>query len=463
MELARIAQNLPGVEPIVARGDVIAVKLGGQTIPVGRDGRFLLHFGHVPPRSITSAAQLFRRGFDPKAIAGKVVVVGVTGAGGTDVVTTPMQAQAYGLHVQAQAVDAILRGGWLARPAWARITEFVAGALLALLAILLFPRLRGRWIVTVPTALIAIVVAASWFSFAGFGILIDPLTPLLIGGAAGLTIAAALFVEAVIEERRLRAELLDERLSAARAAGEMAAAHNIQIGMLPPHASLAALDPAIDLDAILEPARSIGGDFYDAFRLADGRTAFLIGDVTGKGVPAALFMALSKALARSALERQQTDLASAVALLSTELARDNAEDMFVTMLIGVIDSTSGAVTLVNAGHENPLIVRGDGRIEEFVMEGGPPVCAAEDFPYEAESLSLAAGEGLLVVTDGVTEAQDATGRFLDRDRMMAALGQLRPDWTARDATILLTQTVRDFEAGTEPSDDLTVLAMRRRG
>jgi serine phosphatase RsbU (regulator of sigma subunit) len=136
--------------------------------------------------------------------------------------------------------------------------------------------------------------------------------------------------------------------------------------------------------------------------------------------------------------------------------------MFVTMLIGVIHSATGHVTLVNAGHENPLIVRSDGRIEEFAMEGGPPVCAAEDFPYEAESLSLGAGDGLLLITDGVTEAQNGSGQFLDRDRMMAALAGLPRDWTARDATILLTRAVRDFEAGSEPSDDLTVLALRRR-
>jgi serine phosphatase RsbU (regulator of sigma subunit)/CHASE2 domain-containing sensor protein len=462
MELARIALDLPGVELMLARGNLAGVKLGTRIVPVRPDGRFLLHFGEVPPHSITSAAQIFRRGFDSKVFAGKVIVIGVTGAGGTDVVTTPLQSQGYGLHVQAQAVDAILRGGWLERPAWAPAFELTVGALLALLAVLLFPRLQGRWIVGVPIALVAFVLGGSWFGFVRLNLLIDPVTPLLIGGAAGVAVAVTLFGEAAAERRRLRFELLEERLGAARAAGEMTAAHNIQVGMLPPHASLAALDPAIDLDALLEPARSIGGDFYDAFRLADGRIVFLVGDVTGKGVPAALFMALSKALSRSALERRQDDLAAAVALLSTELARDNAEDMFVTMLIGVIDGASGMVTLVNAGHENPLIVRGDGRIEEFAMEGGPPVCAAEDFPYEAESFALAAGEGLLLVTDGVTEAQNEAGAFFDRARTMATLDRLAPDWTAKGATELLTRAVRDFEAGAEPSDDLTVMALRRR-
>jgi serine phosphatase RsbU (regulator of sigma subunit) len=206
----------------------------------------------------------------------------------------------------------------------------------------------------------------------------------------------------------------------------------------------------------------VGGDFYDAVDLGGGRIGFLIGDVTGKGVPAALFMALSKALSKSMLLRQGDDLETAVTALDEELSRDNSEDMFVTMLIGIFDDASGRLTMVNAGHENPLLVRADGSVSELAMDGGPPLCAACGFAYAAETIMLEPGDGLVVVTDGVTEAQDPAGGFFERHRAIGLLSLMPGDWRARAATDGIVSAVRAFEAGGEPSDDLTVLALRRR-
>ena len=461
LELARIASKVEEVRPVVRHDALHAIGLGGRAIPVDRDGRFRLHFGRVRGENITSAADIFRRRFRSGRLAGKVVVISLTGAGTVDVVNTPIEAQTYGVRVQAQAVDAILRGAWLVRPAWARAAEPATGGLLALIAILLFPRLRRAWAFAVPAGVALAVIAVSWLAFDRFDTLLDPLGPLLIGGAAALAVLVAMFVESGIVQRRLQGALVQERVSAARAAGELEAARDIQLGMLPTRASLAALDPLIDIDAILEPARAVGGDFYDAFSLGDGRVAVLIGDVTGKGVPAALFMALSKALARSIILRERDDLAAAAAMLSAELARDNRQDMFVTMLIAIADGRSGELLMVNAGHENPLLVRRDGSVTEHAMEGGPPLCVVDDFPYAMERLTLGAGEGLVFVTDGVTEAQDAAGAFFDRDRAIAVLQDLPGGWRAADATTTILRAVRAFEAGAEASDDLTVLALVR--
>ncbi len=461
VELARIAAGLPGVAPRLSGGRLDSVALGPHTIPVASDGRYRVHFGRMPPRAIVSAADLFRRGFDRRLIAGKVVVLGVTGAGGVDIVSTPLEASAYGPYVQAQAVDAVQRGGWLTRPLRAPLAELAAGLVLAFAAVLLVARVGGGVAVGFAAAIVGIAFAMAWFAFAAMGLLFDPLTPLLIGGAAAAGVFVAFAIETSLLQQRLRAALLEERLSAARAAGELEAARNIQRGMLPPGAQLAALDDRIDLDARLEPARAIGGDFYDAFALPDGRILFMVGDVTGKGVPAALFMALSKALARSAIERNLDDLGAAVATLSAELSRDNSEDMFVTLLIGTVDPANGALALVNAGHENPLLCHAGGTVEELAMSGGPPVCVADDFPYETERFALGPGDGLVVVTDGVTEAQDAAGGFLDRAGAVAVLAALPRGWRADEATVALMHAVRSFEDGTEPSDDLTVLALRR--
>ena len=130
--------------------------------------------------------------------------------------------------------------------------------------------------------------------------------------------------------------------------------------MLLPRASLRTVSPRVEIDAVLQPARSVGGDLYDAFMIDGNHLCFLVGDVTGKGVPASLFMALSKALSRSILVRPGIGLAEAVDGINSELSRDNGQMMAVSLLVGVLDLTDGRLDLCCAGHENPLIVAVDG-------------------------------------------------------------------------------------------------------
>jgi adenylate cyclase len=448
---------------VVAGGRLRAIGLGGRRIAADPDGRMRLRFGSLPPGTVTSAALLLQRGYGAQAFRGKIVIVGLGAAGTADVVTTPIDRETYGTFVQAQAVDAIVHGGALIRPWWAPLAEWGAAAGLTLLAILLFPRLRGAAIALVPLLLVAGLGGGSFLLFAQAGLLLDPLRPLIVGGAAALAVAAALFAEQAIRQRRLRLALAEQRVAAARAAGELEAAREIQLGMLPPREGLATLHPAVDLDARLEPARSIGGDFYDAIRLDGDRLCVLVGDVTGKGVPAALFMALSRALSKSVLLREQADLAAAVATIDAELSRDNRQDMFVTMLVGVLDAASGRLDWCNAGHENPLRVDAAGAVEAVPLVGGPPLCVVAGFPYEVETMWLAPGEGVILVSDGLTEAQNEARDFFGRDRAAAILAGWTADRPARDATDRLAQAVRAFEAGADPSDDLTVVALRWRG
>jgi len=453
LELARTGS---GAEAIGVSANRIS--LGERSVAMDAEGRMMLHFGAVPASRISSAADLLRRNFPANAFAGKIVLVGLAAEGSADIVTTPMVAEGYGVLVQAQAVDAILRGGWLARPAWAPVAEWGAGALLALLLIQLLPgRKKGRMMA--PVVLAAGIIVTAWFAFDAASLLLDPVRPLLLGGGTAAGLIAAIFVETRHERERLQEDLVRERITAAAAEGELQAARAIQLGMLPPRASLARLDPRIEIDALLEAAKSVGGDFYDAVLLGGDRLGFSIGDVTGKGIPASLFMALSKALAKSVMLREAGDLARAAAMLNDELSRDNEEAMSVTMLIGVIDLSTGAVTMISAGHENPLRIARDGSVSEEALEGGPPFCVV-DYPYPAETLTLAAGEALVLVTDGVTEAQDNDGALFGRKRALVAAAA---GGHATDITEAVVQAVRKFEAGAEASDDLTILAIRYLG
>lgn len=454
LDLVRVAEALDSVTPAVETGRLRGLAIGSHRIPTSPAGEARLYFGTLPEGSETSAVNAMRRPLRAGALAGKIVLVGPASVGLGDVRVTPLGNQEFGVRIHAQAVDAILTGGWLVRPGWATAAEWLAGAVLAALAVLLLPRLRRRaaW----PPVVALALFGTSWAAFAGAGLLVDPLRPLILGGVTALAVLAALFTETGRVARQLREAKLAHD-------GEMRAARDIQRAMLPDATVLAALHPGLDFHAVLEPAQEIGGDLYDAFALPDGRIVFLVGDVTGKGPSAALFMAVSKALAHSLLRRGDAPLDTVIGVLNDELADGGHLFVEVTMLCGIIDMATGRVELVNAGHENPLLLRADGRLEPLVMEGGLPLCTLAGFPYPLESLQLAPGDGLVIITDGVREAQNAGGDFFGNERTHEVLLGWRADQPAAAATGALVTAVRAFEAGNPASDDLTVLVLRYRG
>ena len=449
LDLTRVALSR---ETIEAREGALGV--GDHSIPIAADGRARLWFGTLPDGAEVPAVNVLRTPRTALPYKDRIVLVGPASVGLGDVRTTPLGTTEFGVRLHAQAVDAILRGGWLARPAWALPAEWALGGLLALIAILGFPRWGAGRSSLVSLGISAGIFAGSWAAFAGAQLLLDPVRPVLIGFVTGVAITIAEFVETGRAARKLRDRALAQ-------AGEMNAARDIQRAMLLDPAALGAIDPRLDIDAWLEPAREIGGDLYDAFRLDNGRVAFLIGDVTGKGAPAALFMAVSKALAHSLLKRGGLPLDEAVTALNVELAIDSIVE--VTMLCGIIDLATGAVEMVNAGHENPWIIRAGAAPEELAMEGGLPLCTLPGYVYPLEHTSLSPGDGLVFITDGVREAQDAKNGFFGSDRTRALLAGWRADEAAHALTTRLVAAVRSFEAGTPPSDDLTVLALRYRG
>ena len=452
-----IARNSLEAERVEASGS--SVKAGRRTVPIDHRGRMRLHFGEFPPDKIVSAALVLMNDEElPKDMfTGKTVLIGLSAQGTFDVAATPLAAESLGPLVQAQAVDSILRGGWLVRPAWAKPAEWAAGALLAFLA--LAAAVLGKWYRILLAAIFVAVPVASWVAFSSAATLLDPARPLLVGGGAVAGVAMGLFALARSERERLRDALVQERISTAETEGELQAARSIQLGMVPPRARLQGLDPRVDLDALLEPARSVGGDYYDAMKIGDDQIGFAIADVTGKGVPAALFMAMSKALTSAALSRMQADPATMADAINKELLKDNSEAMGVTMLLGLLDLKTGDVRMVCAGHEDPILLAGD-KATRVRLEGGPPLCAA-DLVYPLESLTLKAGEILVLVTDGVTEAQNE-GQELFGSKRLLADGALKAG-TATEIVDGIRDHVRIFEGGAEATDDLTVMAVRYIG
>lgn len=452
-----IARNALGAGSVMVSPS--SVRVGDRTVPMDRRGRMRLHFGEFPHDYIVSAAQLLLEDEQLRGdfFAGKTVLIGLFAQGTFDVAATPLAAESSGPLVHAQAVDSILRGGWLIRPAWAAPAEWAAGGLLAVLA--LGAAIFGKAYRILLAVIFVLVPIGSWVAFSGSEVLLDPARPLLIGGGGVAGVAMGLFALARAERERLRDALVQERIATAETEGELQAARAIQLGMVPPRERLRSLDPRVDLDALLEPAKSVGGDYYDAMKIGDDQIGFAIADVTGKGVPAALFMAMSKALTSAALSRMEADPATMADAINKELLKDNTEAMGVTLLLGLLDLDSGEVRMVCAGHEDPILLAG-GKATRVRLEGGPPLCAAE-LAYPLERLTLKPGETLVLVTDGVTESQTEAGELFGAKRLLAE-GAL----TAGTATELvdgIRDQVREFEGGAEATDDLTVMAIRFLG
>jgi len=282
--------------------------------------------------------------------------------------------------------------------------------------------------------------------------LLKPFNPVLLKARLGPT----------LEKKQLRDQL---NAHLARLESELAAARKLQIGMVPHIFPPPSAEWPIDLFAMMEPAREVGGDLYDFFTLADGRFCFLIGDVSGKGMPAALFMARTKSLVRIATElmrggdRGLATSSDIIARVNRELAENNDDMMFVTMFFAILNPATGDLEYCNAGHNPPYRLKGD----QLVAVEEPRAIflgVQADAVYQRGRFSLAPGEMIYLFTDGVTEAQDAGATLFSEERLEAVLRRAGGRSSA-DLVNAVVAEVSSFVGTAEASDDITMLALRR--
>jgi phosphoserine phosphatase RsbU/P len=267
---------------------------------------------------------------------------------------------------------------------------------------------------------------------------------------------------ATLEKKRLR-----DQVSAhlARLEAEVEAARKLQMGMVPPSFPQPTPDCPVDLYASMEPAREVGGDLYDYFRLEDGRLGFLVGDVSGKGMPAALFMAHTKSLIRIASELMHApDGAAAspaeiITRVNRELCQDNNNMMFVTMFFAVLAPATGELTYCNAGH-NPPYRLGAETLTAIDDARGSILGVIPDAVYRTGRLSLDPGETLYLFSDGVTEANNAADELFAEGRLESVLRGVAGQPSA-EVVKSVSAAVREFVGSALPSDDITMMAVRR--
>ena len=256
------------------------------------------------------------------------------------------------------------------------------------------------------------------------------------------------------EVKRVTAE--KERIGA-----ELDMAKKIQASQLPRNFDTFCLKRDINLYACMRPARGVGGDFYDFFMTDDDHVCLVMADVSGKGVPAALLMMMSRILIKAHLLRGESP-AEALFNVNNQLCETNDTDSFVTVWLASIQLSTGKGVAANAGHEHPVMRRAGGNYELVVYRHSLPIGAMEGTKFKEREFELFPGDSLFVYTDGVAEASDPEGRLFGTDRILEALNE-NPDATPQDALATMMDRIDDFAADAEQFDDITMLCFRYSG
>lgn len=238
---------------------------------------------------------------------------------------------------------------------------------------------------------------------------------------------------------------------------ELRIAREIQMGMIPkifpPFPDL----KEIDLYAMMEPAKEVGGDLYDFFLIDDKHLCFAIGDVSGKGVPASLFMAITRTLLRTVAPKQESP-SEIVKTLNQSLSQGNDSSMFVTFFIGIIDVESGILKYVNAGHNPPVIIHSEGTIEMFEVTKNIPIGLYDDYDFEEKECTLSKNDRLFLYTDGITEAENWDQELYSEEKLLKSLSSVKNSEpieivmsVAKDVVIHVNDYLQ--------SDDLTMMCI----
>ena len=452
LEMLRVASG-SGVSIRDLNSGGLEVKVDDLTFPAQDNGSIWLRQSRHDDSRFVSAVDVIRGRLPRDKLEGKLVLVGITGLGLFDFKTTVLHQSVPGVEIHAQLIEQLLAGVHLQRPGTASVIELLLMILSGGLLIWLVPRMRVLRAMILFLAISAALVTLGLVAFLWKGMLIDVAWPaisttwILVGMLAGSLAVSD-------QQRRAMGE------QAARMGGELRAAQRIQMGLLPDPAKVFANETRFAIAATLEPARRVGGDFYDCFMIDKNRLFFVVADVSGKGLAAALFMASAKSHIKSALLLKPQDVSAALTDAQTELARENPEQMFVTVFAGILDVASGRLDYVNAGHDAPFMRAPGHPVTRLQPAAGPPLCVIDAFIYQGQSHQMVAGEWLFTMTDGVTEAVSKRGDFFGTRRLEELLQDTKLAPAPGELVNRVKAEVHTFADGAEPSDDITLLSLR---
>ena len=242
-----------------------------------------------------------------------------------------------------------------------------------------------------------------------------------------------------------------------RLQSELAVANVIQHSLLPPINERYPGRRELDVSAFIEAAKEVGGDFYDVFPVGPDRLAFVIGDVSGKGVPAALFMASAKTILQNCI-RDISDLSQAIATANNVLCARNEAEMFVTVWVGILDLTTGEIRFVSAGHNPPVLLRED-RGEFLRSKPGFVLAGMEGMKYKEHTVQLRPGDLVYLYTDGVTEAEDKNHALFGEARLLGCF-ENKSGCPSSEIIDTVKHSIDVFICGNSQFDDMTMLCFK---
>ena len=257
------------------------------------------------------------------------------------------------------------------------------------------------------------------------------------------------------------ADLTETTAAKERIESELQIAHDIQMGILPKIFPPFPEMSEFDLHAALEPAKEVGGDTFDFFFLDDDHLSFNVGDVSGKGVPASLFMAITKTLIKTRATRDTTPEV-VLTQVNEDLSADNPSLLFVTLFMGTLNIRNGILEYCNGGHNPPYIIRAGGEIEALAMTGGLALGVMEGFEFQSKGVTLNTGDALFIYSDGVTEAMNSKHELFSEERLEEELARLK-DLPVGDIIAGVMEAIHNYSGDEPQTDDITVMIIRYNG
>ena len=245
---------------------------------------------------------------------------------------------------------------------------------------------------------------------------------------------------------------------------DLSIAYDIQQSMLPKNFPAFPSRTDFDLHGVLQPAKTVGGDFYDYFLVDDDHLFFMVGDVSDKGISAALFMAITKSLFNSNFSNgNYSNMVEEISRINRALSQNNDSMMFVTVFVCILNLKTGEVSYVDGGHECPLILRGGKKIEVFKKKNGFPICIDPEFQYKQYQFNLQPGDSIVLYTDGLEDAQNVAGERRTIQPSIDILESLEPNLEPVQINALLLKEVNNYIGTANQFDDITILTVNYYG
>lgn len=268
-------------------------------------------------------------------------------------------------------------------------------------------------------------------------------------------------IEKAIEQVRYIRESQQEHNQLESIKNDLAIAGEIQQTILPrSFPPFPELTEVVDIYASMTPAKDVGGDFYDFFQIDDERIGLVIADVSGKGVPASLFMAVSRTLLRATALRGISS-AECLTYANKLLCKESLDSMFVTVFYGIYHYKTGMMDYTNAGHNPPYLLRGGRTVECLSVSSNFVVGVFDDIEFESNTLTFGIGDTLLLYTDGVTEAFNDKREQFSESNLQDILASMHESSSAKEVVTSVLQSVRTFSGDYPQSDDITLLSLQR--